>query len=364
MIQRRLRRVGVALLAAALPLLPFAANAAPPTFAERHPDLRRKIERGQNDAARAAELDKARALFAEGMEARKAEDFAKCEEKFAEAWSLKSSGRILVNLGLCEHRLGYRVDAAEHLREALAWLDLGDNDYLELAADELVAVSRKIGTFHMKDAPEGALITITPKPSTPGEKAAKPRSFTAPVSEAIFLEPGAYTLRIVSDAGLLYTKEMVFHPGDDVVHVYHLPEPPPPTLSLPVVFGGAGLSALMLGAGIGWIVASQGRLAEAARLRPQIGAIFGSETGACHAPQGALLGLCNKLDAATDDGALFEDLGIGSFVAGGLLAAGTITFALWPRKPEAPPAVTGLTTLRVLPQIGRSGGGLTIGGAW
>lgn len=347
---------------------PSPAVTAPPLFAERHPDLRPPDPEQETDGGK-ARLQRAREHFAQGAAALAAKDYAECEKHYARAWVLQPSAGNASNLAQCENRLGYYVDAAEHLRDAQARIKPEDMDEASLRrfeertkAERQIAMAQ-VATLDVQDAPAGAVISLGPK-----------LRFSAPIQRMIFLYPGEYVLEVSTAEGMFYTARLHVLAGQSYVHSVRpkpreKPEKPPDAAgpNVALVVAGGGTAAAFLGAGIGLVAASHARLSDAAALRAEIGALFGAQTGGCHAPAGALSGLCRKLEAATYDAGTFERLGIAAVVASGGLSLATATYALWPRPAPpsgAPKSSEGPRVQEATVTVTPGGLGVTITGVW
>lgn len=336
------------------------AWAAPPSFAQRHADL--KPADAANETTSESKQRKQRWVqhFEQGNAALNAGDFKACEDHFARAWMLHQTAGTAANLGRCENHLGYHVDAAEHLSRALELFDpAGKSEdaveqFRKETTDELSNATRSIGTLDIQNVPAGATISVGPK-----------LRFAAPLARVIFLYPGDYAVEVKLDeaviysatlhivAGRAYTREVSGRRANQSENRESEGEKEGerekengseasgrerggPTPRGPLVIAGASGAVAFLGLGVGLVAASQVRLADGGKLRSELGASFGAQRGACHAPVGERVELCKKLDAASDDAALLEHVGIAALVASGALALGTGAVALWPRPVVQP----------------------------
>lgn len=350
------------------------AFAAPPSFPERHPEL--KVPDTSNESPSDAETRKARARqeFMAGTSALDAKHWADCEAHLAVAWMLQHSPAVAGNLGLCEVELGYFVDALEHLAFADDNYDPTGKDAATVAEFRKRVAAAKarakagVGGLKVESAPPGTTVRVGAK-----------LTFTTP-HETVPLYPGEYAVELRKDGVTLDSQTVTIAAGGAVVLVLRGTSPvttahpdgapPPPSAEpgprLPLVIGGGAFTLAFAGLGAGFLAASQAKLNEAFALRKQIGAIFGSQVGACHAPAGTLVDLCKKLDATTDDAAIFQRVGFVSLVAGGAFAVGTTIYGLWPRPPRAPERRARAASFQIgaSASAGPSGGALSVQGSW
>jgi hypothetical protein len=99
---------------------------------------------------------------------------------------------------------------------------------------------------------------------------------------------------------------------------------------LPVIIAGAGLAAVGIGTGIGLIVAAGGKSAEASEVRQRL------SPGDCPGSTPTVRDRCSTLKGLLEDKDTFQNVGTGVLIAGGVIAAGTVAYALWPTKKSAP----------------------------
>jgi hypothetical protein len=135
------------------------------------------------------------------------------------------------------------------------------------------------------------------------------------------------------------------------------PVAPPPLLPhksmLPVGIGLAA-AAVVLGAGIGTTIASNGKSRDAAAERMTIL----KEGGQCAKPPNAFVGSCVALKQTFRDLDTLANTARVAYVAAGVLAIGSVTYALLP----APRSVAG--RVKALPVVEVGGGGVVVVGAW
>jgi hypothetical protein len=98
--------------------------------------------------------------------------------------------------------------------------------------------------------------------------------------------------------------------------------------NLVVIGVGAGLGAVGIGVGVGLFVAAGRKQDEADKTIADAGLAQGDCPGA-NAQDAAA---CTKLKGLIEDKDTFRNVGLPLIIAGGVIAAGTLTYALWPRK--------------------------------
>ena len=124
--------------------------------------------------------------------------------------------------------------------------------------------------------------------------------------------------------------------------------------NLGLVIGGAALSVAAIGAGVGLMVMASGAGSDREELVAQLG-----NTSAC-APGGNVPASCDEITSLSDDEQLFGGLGLGLLVTGGVAAAGTLTYALWPRGSSEETT----SALRLLPIASQNKAGLLLVGSF
>jgi serine/threonine-protein kinase len=90
-----------------------------------------------------------------------------------------------------------------------------------------------------------------------------------------------------------------------------------------LALGGVALAGV--GAGIGFAARSSAQSSETEDLRN----IIMTENGSC-SPKGSVHSKCAELESAATGAPLTRGLSIGSFIVGGLAAAGAVVYLLWP----------------------------------
>jgi hypothetical protein len=299
-------------------------------------------------AAQVGQLfDQAQAAFAKG-------DKQGAYDAYKAAWALQKSYDIAGNLGNVEVKLGKYRDAAEHLAFSLEnFPPTGEEAQQKAIEKKLGEVLKEVGRLHVRvtavgASAEGARVTVNGKPAG-----------TAPIAGTIFVEPGPAVVE-VKRAGYLDAREqVVIEKGGEqsVTLTLHVAGPPGwrPGAALTVSAGVLAVGGIA--AGIGLTVAGNGKQTDGGT----IGATLG--TGPVCVGAQATSTSCQSLknDAASHD--TLHKAALGSFIAGGVLAAATLGLGVWwatgPKDPASP-----RSGIRVAPVVGRGEAGLNVIGAW
>jgi hypothetical protein len=313
-------------LAAGVALL-LAMTASAPSFA--------------GDAAPADALtDKAAALYDDGVLAYKKAKFAEARASFLAAWSLKKHWQIAASLADCEAHLGLYRDAAEHfayfLRTAPQERRTADVEKLYAAARE------KIATLAVTvDAPAADV-------AVDGKVIGK-----SPLEDPVFVEPGPHAIEARLGATVATAQVDVPQGAARPVDL-RVTSAPAPKPSVPIIIAGAGVSAVALGTGIAFFVVSSSKASSADATLSGI-----LHAGApCTSPPQA--GACSNVLSMRQAADTFHNAGVPLLVAGSVIAAGTLAYALWPRSPR----VERSGQMRVLPIVGPQAGGLWLTGSF
>lgn len=120
-----------------------------------------------------------------------------------------------------------------------------------------------------------------------------------------------------------------------------------------LIIAGIATSVVVIGAGVGFVVASNAHAADAER---KGAALIPSIASTCWAPNPAAE--CRDVEGSLDAKGTFKNLSVLSFVVGGVVVGGTATYALTaPRSKEA-------RAVRAIPFATASSGGIVITGRW
>jgi hypothetical protein len=352
---RRMRTVQLTLLLVAL-ISGAATASAQPTAA----------------APGAEAVAKADALFREGVRFVAQQKWAEAEAKFLAAWALNPSYDVATNLGQAQYRLGKYRDAAEHLAFALRnWPIIGKREPRDLAQQRLAEVRKQVGAVTIRVSRPGAEVFVDGQPVG-----------RSPIEHEVFVEPGARSIeaklagyedaqqRIEASKGgelsvmltLAASAVTTTGPGGMATATPSgraapgLPSPPPPSVARPIwpVAVGAGAALVFLGGGIGFTVAANTRMGDAAALREQVG----GRSACTGKPNGSLLQTCAELHSALADRDTLSNVAMVSFLAGGALVLGTVGMGVWAWSTK--PGVR----MEAAPVMGAHRGGIVVTGSW
>jgi hypothetical protein len=141
---------------------------------------------GQPRGNRAATKAAADALFRQGREAFDKGDYAQACPKFAESQTIEPAPGTLLNLAVCEERVGKLVSARKHLGDLLPQLSARD-DRLAFARDLLAKIEKRVSRLSLMLAPGAPSETVVLD-----EREGKALPFEVDVE----LDPGVYDLSI------------------------------------------------------------------------------------------------------------------------------------------------------------------------
>jgi hypothetical protein len=285
--------------------------------------------------------DKAAALYDEGVVAYKKSKWDEARASFLAAWSLKKHWQIAGSLGDCEAKLGLYRDAAEHLAY---FLRLSPKKASSEDAKTLYANARaKTGALTIVVDTPGADILID------GTMIGK-----APLEDPAFVSAGRHTIEARRGAKLATaTLDAVIGANRQLALTLatapNTDETRSKGPSIPMVVGGAILTVAAAGTGIALFVVSGNKAGTADTLLNQMH----TEGSTCTSPPQP--GACSDLLSLRQDQGTFHNVAIPLFVVAGVAAAGTLTYALWPRGTVEP-------AVKVAPVAGPGGSGIWVTG--
>jgi len=300
--------------------------------------------------------DKARDLFNEGREQFSEAQLDRAHASFLAAWALKRHWQIAGMLGECELRLGNHRDAAEHISFALRF---GANQATtaEIAAmrSSFKEARKHVGELQIQVDRMGAEVLVD------GSLIAR-----TPLTDPVFVDPGMHEVearveqregvraKVQVGAGGTQTVSLSFTrsggpvvangPAGDAQGATH----DATTRPMWPVYVGAGVAVVGLGLGVGYTIAARGKDNDREDLLSSLG---GPNPCAPGNPNGAA---CARVVALRDDADKDRAIALGGFIAGGVAAAGTITYLVWPRRGGS------TASTLVLPVAGREGAGLAL----
>lgn len=330
--------------ALALPALatdPPAAKQAPvakPTLSPKPPPSERAGDRV------GALFDQAQAAFAKG-------DMQGALAAYQEAWALQKSYDIAGNMGNVELKLGMYRDAAKHLSFAFFnFPPTGDPALKQALLKKVWEVQDQVARIRVAVSEEGAEVWVNGK-----------LAGTSQIGETLFLDPG----EIVVEAKLsgYANARQALHldkGGAKLVEMKLVPLPPPVVVTekrsaVPAIVAG-GLAVGAAAAGVGLFVASSGKRTDALALS---NSIVHEDHQRCVGP-GPIDQRCAELDSTARAASVLRDASVGMFVGAGVLAAGALTYLLWP----APKAKQAGIDIHAAPVLGTGHGGMIVGGTF
>jgi hypothetical protein len=313
-----------------------------------------------------APQDDADAHFRRGNDLYRAEKLVEAEQAYEAAWAMKKAHDIAANLGYTEDYLGKHREAATHLAWAVKnWPPTGKADKRDYTVKRFAEVRQKVGALRVSVSRPGAQVFVD------GESVG-----LAPLDDEVFVDPGTRTVEaklegfegapVKVDASAGGTLEVnlelsAIKPKEALKPV--VPEGPVVDESAVkqrriIIIAGAGAAVVGLGLGIGFTAAANGKSSDAGAQRGALGT-----ASACYAQSGSPTPACAELEATVKSQETLTNAAIGSFVAGGLLAAGTAAFGIW--QWMSPPMVHRSTpSARLVPVVSPTQAGAAVVGAW
>lgn len=294
-----------------------------------NPRMVKAAEPVESKTEKAALTAQAGVLYDQGAAAYKEQKWAQARAAFLAAWALEKHWQIAANLADTEIQLGRFRDAAEH---AAFYRKQSPEDRHARADALLVKAKAKVLTLRIKTEPAGADVWVD------GQSAGR-----APLSEPLFLDPGKHTITARMTGHADMTQSIDKPAGSDDTLRLKLqaattttPAPKPKSLAI-LLSGGAGtLAFAAVGAGLSGAAAD--KAGQADKLLQSVVSRGGSN--ACSQPSASLKTDCEMLHSFNKGSDTLQNTGTAMFVVGGLAAAGTLAYWLWPSdNPKATVAV-------------------------
>lgn len=320
--------------------------------------------------AQPAGPDAADVRYRAGNVAFKQKRYVEAKAAYEDAFRLKQTFDIAVNLGFAEMKLELWRDAATHLSFALRnWAPTGKAESRVSAVEYLAAAKEQVATLAVT-VTAGAEVMVDGK-----------RMGTAPVEE-LFVDPGTHTIGARRDGYTQVEQTALAERGKTLpvaltlvaaalpppsASATPLPSssssssaPPAPPIASAVARPAAGppqalivtsgvLAAAGLGAGIGLTVAANGKASDEARL--QMG------RSACFTP-GANAAACATLNDAASSKVTLSNAAVSTFIGGSAFALVTAGLGIWAATSSKAAPV------RVVPTVGADRAGLSVVGVW
>ena len=303
--------------------------------------------------AGATSKDPADELFAQGNEAFDRGALDDAYALYLKAWALKRTYDIAGNLGQVELKLGKFRDAAEHLDFTLRLFPpTGKAAPREAIRRALEASRREVAALTIHVSAQGAAVSVD------GASIG-----LSPFENQVFVDPGKRTIEATLEAHLPTRIVIDVEKGETrEVNLSLVPknQPPPQPRSLPLLLTGYGVSLAAAGSGIGLMIASSNKGAQADALLSQL--VAADPDHAC--PCGSEADRA-RLKALRQDHDLFFNTATGMFVGAGVFVVGATIYALTPsfqRPAQRPQSGASREPVRVLPSVSdRGAGALVIG---
>jgi hypothetical protein len=278
------------------------------------------------------------AMYKEGADRYRHKDFEGARAALARAWALDPVPKYLWDLAVVESSSDHPVEALEHFRRYLA-LPTADEDHRRKAAKPMAEAEAKTVRVQI-EPPAGAMVS------------ADGREVTLYIDHIVDLPPGKHTIEVHSGtrtatvtieakAGELLHPELRFEeppppgpvptqpPAPIPAPLSSTPETPAPTVTTRppssarwIVSGGLAV------AGVAGLAAGGVFFSNAGSDSNTVAGLSSSTGNCANSPNSPT---CSSLRDAVNSHAQAENTGKVAVVAGGaLLAAGIVTFLLWP----------------------------------
>jgi len=279
-----------------------------------------------------------RALFRKGLAAYNSGRVEAARRLFLEAWTLRQSADVAMQLAQTEMDLGLYVDAAEHLDFALNNFTPSINERMRSIAKQAhVEVLRRVTRLRVSVNQDGADVLVN------GRMIGR-----SPLPGPIYAEAGNCVAQAVMGADVA-VRTLSAEPGKEIsVHLVlpslapapsatpttdaqriEGPQPSAPThdstrSAVPLVLGGT-LAIVGVAMGVGLKLAANADENEANRLAANLGSSGCDGTGADSA-------LCRASSDARQKAARESDWSTASLVFGSAALVATAAYWFWPRK--------------------------------
>ena len=307
--------------------------------------------------------------FQKGKALSKAGKVPEAYQSYLKAWELKKTYDIAGNLGSSELKLGKYRDAAVHLAYSLRNLpDTAALEQRQRVQQLLDEAKTQIGTITVIVSIDGATVTLN------GVSLG-----LSPIADDQYVDPGAtvtveakrdgyktVSQSVTATKGGKYETKLILLPDAGGTPVITPPPPPPEKVEregqnkIPIIVGAAG-AVIGIGLGAVFTVIANGAASDADDGTPP------GDSSACLDP--AIATQCSELQSSLKKSDTFSNLAMGSFIAGGVLAIGTVAYVLFAPRGMLTTSTTttgasGPVTVSATPVMGADGGGLFLKGTW
>lgn len=289
-------------------------------------------------------------------------DFRKALDILRASHQLDPTRGKLVNIAVCEERLGMVASALAHIREVDP--QIPKNDLRRPIVDDyLVKLPPRVPTLRVTlaaGAPPDTRLTLDGEPFD-----------HVKLSTDLPVNPGAHRLVVTApgrqdqrfDVTLEEGKKSTLEvrAGAESTSIDSNTGAGASSRSIAPGIILAGVGALGIGTGIGLVVARQGKISEALDRRKEIDV---DKNGGGDCVPGAanyVAERCAQLAGLTSAGDLFGSASIVSFVIGGLAIVGTVVYFVWPSQS---PTKTSSLKMGWAPMVGPREQGLSVWGSF
>jgi hypothetical protein len=311
---------------------------------------------------------RAQALFREGIDLLRHQQWVDAEQKFLAAWALNPTADVAVNIGQTQYQLGKLHEAAGYLAFAVKhWPLTGKMAPRDNAKITLAELRPRLGTVTVQVSVPGAMVSVDGSPVG-----------RAPLELEVFVDPGSHTvtakldgyddatLAVQAEKGSSQTVTLTMvrsappppSGGSQEAMPGPVPPPPPPESarrpSTAVLVSGGVVAGAALIAGAAFAATSNAKASDAAAKFDAL--VKANGPRACQTTNPATG--CSDLAGVLNARATFADVSLWSFVGAGAVAAGTVIYAL------AAPKADARGGMRAVPVVTAQGAGLVMRGEW
>jgi len=306
-----------------------------------------------------ATIEAARERFREGVAYFDNKEFERARLAFVQAYALKPHPAVLLNLAQSELRSSHEAEAATHFARYLREHTEATEEQRAAAREGLEAAKEVVGVVTLTVDQSGADVLV--------DGVSQGRS---PLDDPLFLTPGEHT--IVAQKGSETDRTTVLvsagSSSNETLKIAAAPAPaaaaasvnksadkgaedegeapyvepdaddggPSWEVSTPVAIIGAGLTAAALGTGIAFAVSARNYYDSADQVARDIEAeadeLDEPSKGIClHPPDDRFPPACDLYQERVDSADKYKTYATISFIAGGVLGAGTLVYVLVPQ---------------------------------
>ena len=273
-------------------------------------------------------------LFDDGVKEARAGAWEKARVLMLAAFKLKPSAEWAANLGRVELMAGKPRDAMEHLSFFLRDAKGATDDDQKAARSMLADAKAKLAVLTIHVVPAGAEVLV--------DAISIGR---APLAELLLVDPGTHKIvaRVPNRPDALRSVTLKEGASEvislDVAEFPTAPAPVPilaiekPKKSRVLLFGGAGLTAAALGAGIAFTVVSNGKASTA---DGTLAILTGKSNNDIPCESKNYSTDCATLRSTNRSSDTFHSLAVAGYAVAGIAGVGTLAYAFWPSKRTVP----------------------------